>query len=149
MSRKVEGLDNLNRILTLPIGSKFGMFADDSITLFKVAGYLDRVAKASEDPFSLATVIVPTYPLLRRGHSPSGPKRNRDILHQHDRTQQRQTLKGNLMLTLIFLFLVVMAFLVFIVIWDGITSIISGKFLTGGILGFLLGKHLKDREDKK
>jgi hypothetical protein len=53
------------------------------------------------------------------------------------------------MLTLIFLFLVVMAFLVFIVIWDGITSIVSGKFLTGGILGFLLGKHLKDREDNK
>jgi len=43
------------------------------------------------------------------------------------------------MLTLIFLFLV------FIVIWDGITSIFNGKFITGGILGFLLGKHLKDR----
>lgn len=34
MPREVEGLDNLNKILTLPIGSKFGMFADDSITLF-------------------------------------------------------------------------------------------------------------------
>lgn len=31
MQRKVEGLENLNNILTLPIGSKFGMFADDSI----------------------------------------------------------------------------------------------------------------------
>ena len=58
IQRKVEGLENLNNILTLPIGSKFGMFADDSITLFKVAGYLDRVAKASEDPFSVATVII-------------------------------------------------------------------------------------------
>lgn len=53
------------------------------------------------------------------------------------------------MLTLIFLFLVVMAFLVFIVIWDTITSFFNFKFLTGGILGYLLGKHLKDREDKK
>lgn len=44
MSSEVEGLENLNKILTLP-------------------------------------------------------KRNRDILHQHDRTQQRQTLKGTLMLT--------------------------------------------------
>lgn len=34
MQRKVEGLENLNNILTLPIGSKFGMFADDSITLW-------------------------------------------------------------------------------------------------------------------
>lgn len=57
MQRKVEGLENLNNILTLPIGSTFGMFADDT---------------------------------------PSGPKWYRDILHQHDRTQQRQTLKGNL-----------------------------------------------------
>ena len=26
MSRNVEGLENLNKIITLPIGSKFGMF---------------------------------------------------------------------------------------------------------------------------
>lgn len=28
MQRKVEGLENLNNILTLPIGSKFGLFVD-------------------------------------------------------------------------------------------------------------------------
>lgn len=53
------------------------------------------------------------------------------------------------MLTLIFLFLVIIGFLVFITILDAITSIFNGKVLAGGILGFLLGKHLKDREDKK
>ena len=31
MSRKVEGLENLNMIITLPIGSKFGMFVDGSM----------------------------------------------------------------------------------------------------------------------
>lgn len=31
MQRKVEGLENLNNILTLPIGSKFGMFEISSI----------------------------------------------------------------------------------------------------------------------
>lgn len=41
MSREVEGLENLNRILELPLGSKFGMFVDGSINAFKVAGYLD------------------------------------------------------------------------------------------------------------
>lgn len=45
MSREVEGLDNLNRILELPLGSKFGMFVDGSTNSFKVAGYLDKVAK--------------------------------------------------------------------------------------------------------
>lgn len=138
MSREVEGLENLNNILTLPIGSKFGMFADDSITLFKVAGYLDRVAKASEDPFSVATVIIPTYPLLRR-----------DILHQHDRTQQRQTLKGNLMLTLIFLFLVMVGLIIFLTIFDAITSIFNGKVIAGGVIGYFLAKWLNKREDNK
>lgn len=42
MPREVEGLENLNRILELPLGSKFGMFVDGSMNAFKVAGYLDR-----------------------------------------------------------------------------------------------------------
>lgn len=50
MSREVEGLENLNRILELPLGSKFGMFIDSSMDSFKVAGYLDKVAKASGGP---------------------------------------------------------------------------------------------------
>lgn len=95
MPREVEGLENLNRILTLPIGSKFGMFADNSMNLFKAAGYIDRVAKTSECSFAVDTVIsVPSRRstllqlLLRlhgspcgiRGHSSSGPKWYRDIL---------------------------------------------------------------------
>lgn len=115
MSRKVEGLDNLNNILTLPIGSKFGLRLHGS-------------------------------PCGIRGHSPSGPKRYRDFLHQHERTQQRQTLKGNLMLTLIFLFLVMIGLLVFLTIWDTVTN---SKLLAGGILGFFLAKLLNKRKEDK
>lgn len=68
MQRKVEGLENLNSILTLPIGSTFGIFTDTTIASFKVAGYLDRVAKSSEDPHKIATVIIPTYPLVGGSH---------------------------------------------------------------------------------
>lgn len=82
MSRKVEGLENLNKILTLPIGSKFGMFADNSMNLFKVAGYIDRVAKTSECSFAVGTVIIPTYPLVRRGHEDP----SRDLVYQDPHT---------------------------------------------------------------
>lgn len=53
------------------------------------------------------------------------------------------------MLTLIFLFLVMIGLVIFLTVFDTITSIFNFKFLTGGILGFLLGKHLKDRENNK
>ena len=53
------------------------------------------------------------------------------------------------MLTLIFLFLVMVGLIMFLTVFDTIGSIFNFKFLTGGILGFLLGKHLKDRKDKK
>lgn len=82
MSREVEGLENLNKILTLPIGSKFGMFADNSMNLFKVAGYIGRVAKTSECSFAVDTVIIPTYPLVRRGHEDP----SRDLVYQDPHT---------------------------------------------------------------
>lgn len=50
------------------------------------------------------------------------------------------------MLTLIFLFLVMVGLLVFLAIWDTFTN---SKMLAGGILGFFLAKLLnKYKEDK-
>lgn len=72
MPRKIEGLENFNRIITLPIGSKFGLFVNSSIDAFNVTGYIDLLARWTDDPY---------------------------IIRQRKRTQQRQTLKGNLMLT--------------------------------------------------
>ena len=77
MSREVEGLENLNRILELPLGSKFGMFVDGNMNAFKVAGYIDRIAKASGDPFNTATVMIPSYPLIRMTHANT----SRDIVY--------------------------------------------------------------------
>lgn len=53
------------------------------------------------------------------------------------------------MLTLIFLFLVIVGLLVFIMIWDTISAFLNPKILTGGILGFFLAKWLNKREDNK
>lgn len=53
------------------------------------------------------------------------------------------------MLTLIFLFLVVMAFLVFIVIWDTIAQLFNGKVIAGGVIGYFLAKWLNKRDDDK
>ena len=78
MSRKIEGLENFNRIITLPAGSKFGLFVDGSMNSFKVADYLDKVAKASGDPFNIATVMIPSYPLVRMTHADT----RRDIVYE-------------------------------------------------------------------
>lgn len=69
MQRKVEGLENFKRILELPIGSKFGLFVDSHIDAFRVTTYLDRTAWASEDPSRVSTVMIPTYPMVRRDHT--------------------------------------------------------------------------------
>lgn len=69
MPREVEGLGNFKRILELPIGSKFGLFVDSHIDAFRVTTYLDRTARASEDPSSVSTVMIPTYPMVRRDHT--------------------------------------------------------------------------------
>lgn len=82
MQRKVEGLDNLNNILTLPIGSKFGMFVYNRMDEFRVSSYLDRIAKSSDDPFNVATVMIPTYPLIRGGHEDA----SRDLIYEDPAT---------------------------------------------------------------
>ena len=50
------------------------------------------------------------------------------------------------MITLIFLFLVMIGLLVFLTIWDTFTN---SKMLAGGILGYFLAKWLNKREDNK
>lgn len=50
------------------------------------------------------------------------------------------------MITLIFLFLVMIGLLVFLTIWDTVTN---SKILAGGILGFFLAKLLNKREEDK
>lgn len=53
------------------------------------------------------------------------------------------------MLTLIFLFLVMIGLLVFLTIWDTVASIFNTKVVAGGILGFFLAKWLNKRGDDK
>lgn len=50
------------------------------------------------------------------------------------------------MITLIFLFLVMIGLLVFLTIWD---SVANSKMLVGGILGFFLAKLLNKRKEDK
>lgn len=78
MQREVEGLENLNKIITLPVGSKFGMFIENRMDAFTVAGYLDRTAKASADPYDITTVMIPTYPMVCRDHADT----SRDLVYE-------------------------------------------------------------------
>lgn len=82
MQRKVEGLENFKRILELPISSKFGLFVESHIDAFRVTTYLDRTARASEDPSRVSTVMIPTYPMVRRDHTDP----NRDLVFEDPAT---------------------------------------------------------------
>lgn len=53
------------------------------------------------------------------------------------------------MLTLIFLFLVLVGLIVFLTIFDAIISIFNGKVIAGGVIGYFLAKWLDKREDNK
>ena len=53
------------------------------------------------------------------------------------------------MITLIFLFLVLVGLIVFLTIFDTITSIVNGKVIAGGVIGYFLAKWLNKREDNK
>lgn len=78
MPRKIEGLENFNRILMTPIGGKFGLFVNSSAAAFDVTGYIDRLARYSEDPWKVSTVMIPTYPLVRLGHTDT----SRDLVYE-------------------------------------------------------------------
>ena len=82
MPRKVEGLENFKKILELPIGSRFGLFVDSHIDAFRVTSFLDRNARASEDPSRVSTVMIPTYPFVRPDHTDPG----RDLIFQDPAT---------------------------------------------------------------
>ena len=53
------------------------------------------------------------------------------------------------MVTLIFMFLILVALLVFLTIWDTVTSIFNTKTVAGGLIGFFLAKMLNKRGDDK
>lgn len=82
MPREVEGLENFKKILELPIGSRFGLFVNSHIDAFRVTTYLDRTARTSEDPSRVSTVMIPTYPMVRRDHTDS----SRDLVFEDPTT---------------------------------------------------------------
>lgn len=53
------------------------------------------------------------------------------------------------MITLFFLFLIMVGLIVFLTIFDAITSVFNGKVIAGGVIGYFLAKWLNKREDNK
>ena len=53
------------------------------------------------------------------------------------------------MITLIFLFLVMVGLIIFLTIFDAITSIFNGKVIAGGVIGYFLAKLLNKRKEDK
>nr|DAV70920.1 MAG TPA: Protein of unknown function (DUF1043) [Caudoviricetes sp.] len=53
------------------------------------------------------------------------------------------------MITLLILFFVMVGLIVFLTIFDAITSVFNGKVIAGGVIGYFLAKWLNKREDNK
>lgn len=49
------------------------------------------------------------------------------------------------MITLFFLFLIMVGLIVFLTIFDAITSVFNGKVIAGGVIGYFLAKWLNKR----
>lgn len=64
----VKPIDAIQSILSVPMGYKIGFFLDDPLDCLKLQSVVDVIRDPEEDVNIPPTVIVPTYPIVVRGH---------------------------------------------------------------------------------
>lgn len=64
----VAGIDTLQIILSTPMWHRIGLFLDDSLDYLKLQSVIDAIRDPSVDSAMPPTVIVPTHPMVVRGH---------------------------------------------------------------------------------
>ena len=64
----VAGIDTLRVILSTPMWHRIGFFLDESLDYLKLQSVVDAIRDPSVDSDMQPTVIVPTHPLVVRGH---------------------------------------------------------------------------------
>ena len=64
----VAGIDTLQLILSTPLWHRIGLFLDESLDCLKLQSVVDAIRDPSVDSTIPPTVIIPTHPLVVRGH---------------------------------------------------------------------------------
>ena len=64
----VKPIVDLQTIVSVPMGSRIGLFLDEPLDCLKLQSVIDCVRDPNEDSTLPPTVIVPTHPMVTRGH---------------------------------------------------------------------------------
>lgn len=64
----VAGIDTLRIILSTPMWHRIGFFLDESLDCLKLQSVVNTIRDPSVDSTMPPTVVVPTHPLVIRGH---------------------------------------------------------------------------------
>lgn len=91
----VAGIDTLRIILSTPMRHRIGLFLDEPLDCLKLQSVVNAIRDPSVDSHMSPTVIVPTHPVVVRGHQPG----HNDLIFQDTRTSRtrvlyQETLRG-------------------------------------------------------
>lgn len=93
--RTVKPVTNLQTILSVPMGNRIGLFIDESLDCLKLQSVIDRIRDPNEDSTLPPTVVVPTHPMVIRGHHTGfGDLVYDDPQSRMTRVLYRETLRG-------------------------------------------------------
>lgn len=91
----VKPFINLQTILSVPMGNKIGLFLDNPLDCLKLQTVIDAIRNPDEDIRVRPTVIVPTHPMVVRGHDVGHGDLVFDDPGSHTtRVLYRETLRG-------------------------------------------------------
>ena len=91
----VAGIDTLRIILSTPMWHRIGLFLDESLDCLKLHSVVDVIRDPSVDSNMPPTVIVPTHPVVVRGHQVGyGDIVFEDTQSHMTRILYRETLRG-------------------------------------------------------
>lgn len=91
----VAGIDTLRIILSTPMWYRIGLFLDESMDCLKLQSVVNAIRDPSVDSDMSPTVVVPTHPVVVRGHLTN----HDDLVFQDTRSNMtrvlyQETLRG-------------------------------------------------------
>lgn len=91
----IKPIRNLQTILSVPKGNRIGLFLDEPLDYLKLQSVIDCIRDPDEDSILPPTVVVPTHPMVIRGHHTGyGDLVYEDPRSRTTRVLYRETLRG-------------------------------------------------------